>query len=401
MPGQVCPTVMVACDDLILLDEVIRHLEEIPQWRLVVSARSVDDLVQGCIAHLPDAVLLSGSLAIELAELPDAHQLDVALVVFGRAADVSELRAALWLGARGYVQWPDERADVRALVEQGMHQPASPDRPQGPLHAVWSPKGGAGSSVVSAHLAAAFSQQGKDCLLVDLDLDNGDQTSLLDVRTETRTIGDLLPVAGEITPEVTRSVVWNHSSDFGVILSPGARGATAGAQADDLSRVLGSIRQISDYVIADTPSGLGDLSVNVLRTASSVVMVLTPDVLSLRRARAALDVLAPMGVGPERVRVVLNQYGGPHISQRDVEEVLGVKSVVKVRADFDIYKAANRGQIAPGAVKSLAGLSKRLAALDRPARPRIPKSLLRRSPGRRTGEPDRSAGEPKVAAWTD
>lgn len=392
---------MVACDDLILLDELIRHLEEIPQWRLVVSARSVEDLVQGCITHLPDALLLSGSLARQLAEEPDVYQLDAALVVFGRAAEVSELRAALRLGARGYVRWPEERTELKALVERGMHEPAPSERPQGPLHAVWAPKGGAGASVVSAHLAASFAQQGKDCLLVDLDLDHGDQTSVLDVRTDTRTVADLLPVAGEMTIDVARSVVWSHPSGFGVIASPGVHGAAAEASAESLSRVLGTIRQTSDYVIADTPSGLNDLSINVLRTASSVVVVLTPDVLALRRARDALGVLAPMGIGPERIRVVLNQYGGPHISQREVEEVLGVKRVVKLRADFEIYKAANRGQMSPSAIKALTGLSKTLADLYRPDRPRIPKSLLRRSPERRIARQEHAAEEPKVAAWTD
>ncbi|MBW3591986.1 MAG: hypothetical protein KY393_09120 [Actinobacteria bacterium] len=132
-----------------------------------------------------------------------------------------------------------------------------------------------------------------------------------------------------------------------------------------------------------------------------MAVVLTPDVLSLRRARDALGVLAPMGVGPERIRVVLNQYGGPHISPREVEEVLGIKRVIKVRADFEIYKAANRGQMCPGAVKALTGLSKTLAALNRPDRPRIPKSLLRHSPGLRTSDGGRSAEEAKVAAWTD
>ncbi|MEX2588192.1 MAG: AAA family ATPase [Actinomycetota bacterium] len=401
MSGQLSPTVMVACDDLVLLDEVIRHLEEIPQWRLVVSARSVDDLVHGCIAHLPDAVLLSGSLATRLAEDPDAGQLDVTLVVFGRAAEPSELRAALRLGARGYVEWPTERADLRALVEQGMRAPAVSDRPQGPLHAVWSPKGGAGASVISAHLAAAFAQQGKDCLLVDLDVDHGDQASVLDVKVEFRTIADLLSVADEITTDVARSVVWSHPSGFGTILSPGVHGAAERVSGESLGRVLGSIRQISDHVVADTPSGLSELSISVLRTAATVVMVLTPDILSLRRARAALAVLEPMGIAPERVRAVLNQHGGPYISQREVEEVLGVKGVVKVRADFEIYKAANRGQIAPAAVKALTGLSKRLAALNRPARPRIPKSLLRLSPGGRPDSPEPVSGESKVAAWTD
>ena len=40
------PSVLVACDDLLLLDEVIRHLEEIPQWRLVSPARTAEELVR-------------------------------------------------------------------------------------------------------------------------------------------------------------------------------------------------------------------------------------------------------------------------------------------------------------------------------------------------------------------
>ncbi|HEX2053248.1 MAG TPA: P-loop NTPase, partial [Actinomycetota bacterium] len=213
------PSILVACGDLILLDEVIRYLEEIPHWKLLKSARSVEELLAS--SDEPDCVLLTDALAFDLCRHPRGDQLGAGLVVFGRQETMEGLRAAMELGARGFLRWPAERERLRSLVERRPELPLVASAPSAPLHAVWAPKGGAGASVVAAHLAGALATLGKKVVLLDLDLEHADQTAILGPEPDRKSMGDLLRVSDELTSETVRSALWPHPLGFDAVLSPG------------------------------------------------------------------------------------------------------------------------------------------------------------------------------------
>jgi Flp pilus assembly CpaE family ATPase len=355
------PKVLVACDDLILLDEVIRHLEEIPHWRLLRSAGSVDELLR--LGNDADCILLSGAIAPELAAHPRAGRLSPGVVVFGRQESTEALRAGLRLGARGFILWPDEQSQLRELVEAEAPVPEAASSSAGALHAVWAPKGGAGASVVAANLAGAFAISGRSAVLVDLDLDHGDQTALLGAEPSNKSVGDLLRVADELSAKVVQSVLWSHPIGFRAVLSPAKLGQTGASDGAAVGRVLRAIRETAQNVVVDLPSGLNPVARAGFHEATSISVVLTPDLLGLRRARDLLESLNADGVSPDKIDVVLNQAGGPDITAKEVEAVLGVAAVTRVRADLQIYRAANRGELSPLACKMLSPLAKRLASL--------------------------------------
>lgn len=365
------PKVLVACDDLILLDEVIRHLEEIPHWRLLRSAGSIDELLR--LGNEADCVLLSGALAPELALHPRSGRLSSGVVLFGRQETTDALRAGLRLGARGFILWPDDQSQLRGMVEVEAPAPVASSSPAGSLYAVWAPKGGAGASVVAAHLAGAFAIAGRSTVLVDLDLDHGDQTALLGAEPTNKSVGDLLRVADELSAKVVQSVLWSHPLGFRAVLSPAKLGQIGETDGAAVGRVLRAIRETEQNVVVDLPSGLNPVARATIDQATSVSVVLTPDLLGLRRARDLLESLYADGMPSEKIDVVLNQAGGPDITPKEVEAVLGVAAVTRVRAELQIYRAANRGELSPLACKMLTPLARRLASLagaPLPASPR-------------------------------
>lgn len=392
--------VLVACDDLILLDEVIRHLEEIPQWSLLRSARSVDELLR--LGDGADCILLSDAVAPELAAHPRAGRLSSGLVVFGRRESTESLRAAIRLGARGFVVWPEERSQLRGLVEVNSPAPEAASSPAGALHAVWAPKGGAGASVVAAHLAGAFAISGRSTVLVDLDLDHGDQIALLGPESTNKTVGDLLRVADELSPKVVQSVLWSHPLGFRAVLSPAKLGQTAESDRAAVGRVLRAIRETAENVVVDLPSGLNPVAQAAFQEASSISVVLTPDLLGLRRARDLLESLNADGVPSQKIDVVLNQAGGADITAKEVEAVLGVAAVTRLRADLQIYRAANRGELSPFACKVLTPLAKRLASsTGAPVPADRRRAVAPGAPAPPVNQPAVSAHEPQVHAATE
>jgi len=323
-----------------------------------MSARSVDELLNS--VHRPDCALVSDSLAVQLAGHPRSARLTADVVVFGRQETAPALRAALALGARGFVHWPEQQDQLQALVERGRATPANFPPPSGALHAVWAPKGGAGASVIAAHLAGSLGRLDKATILLDLDLDHADQTCLLGAEPDVKTVGDLLRVADELSEATVRSVVWSHPLGFEAIFAPGRPGVAPAPEA--VGAVLQAIRGMAKHVVVDLPSGDGSVTRAAMEAASSLHLVLTPDLLALRRARDLLKRLRTSEIRLPKLSVVLNQAGGADVTSKEVEAVLGVRQVTRVRADIQIYRVANRGELSPVACKLLTLLAKRLAA---------------------------------------
>ncbi|HEX2150361.1 MAG TPA: hypothetical protein VHI31_09350, partial [Actinomycetota bacterium] len=213
---------------------------------------------------------------------------------------------------------------------------------------------------------------GRSTVLVDLDLDNADQTALLGADPASKTAGDLLRVSDELSPQVVQSVLWSHPLGFRAVLAPGKVGDGAAAEGAAITRVLRAIRENAQNVVADLPSGFSPVATAGLLEATSVSVVLTPDLMGLRRCRDLLRTVTSAGLSPEKVDVILNQAGGPDITAKEVEAVLGVSAVSRVRADFQIYRAANRGELSPLGCKLLSPLAKRLASKSAVAPPEAP-----------------------------
>jgi Flp pilus assembly CpaE family ATPase len=117
-------------------------------------------------------------------------------------------------------------------------------------------------------------------------------------------------------------------------------------------------------VVADLPSGLGRLSVEVAAGSDAVALVVTPDLLALRRARDAAKALAG---GPE-VGVVLNRWSrASGLSPTDVEAVLGIQVWARVAPQAGLVRAPDLGRLSRAACRALAPLAARVGAV--PARP--------------------------------
>jgi len=360
----VSPTVLVASDDNSLLDEIVRHLEEIPNWKLVTSAGSSNSMLSALESHLPDAVLVSDGIARELARRPRPPGLGTVVVV-GRQETAPSLKAALKLGARAFVSWPKDARQLRGFVEADPAASVVRGTVLGALHAVWAPKGGSGASVIAAHLASCLAgKTGDGCLLVDLDLDHADQTAILGAEAGHQGLADLMRMADEFSKSLVDSVAWEHPDGFRAILSPGAPGEGDLVKGSEVARAVTLVRETAGQVIADLPSGMNEVAFSVLEEASRIIVVVTPDLLCLRRAQQALKRLRAAGLDESAICLVVNQSTKSGVSNRDVSAILGLGVAAEVKADASVYQAANRGQLSPAGRRMLTKLARGLAGAD-------------------------------------
>ena len=159
------PLVVIAHDDPGTADSLRHAVESTAGWQVLMADPSPAGLT-AALAGGP-AVALVGCAA--LANLPGGCR--TPLVAIGDDDRPADVRAALAAGARSLLAWPDGVADLPGELARlaALQQPGAAGGLSGLVVAARGVQGGAGTTTVAVHLAAAWARWGPaPVLLLDL-----------------------------------------------------------------------------------------------------------------------------------------------------------------------------------------------------------------------------------------
>lgn len=175
-------------------------------------------------------------------------------------------------------------------------------------------KGGVGKSTIAVHAAGWLSKQGFKVALLDLDKQRSSSVWI-----------------AEAAPEITVRV--------------------ADTPDDCLSEAV-ALAESHDFVVADAPGGLDDLSRTVLLLAGLAIFPITPSVLDLRSVQGATQTLRYAqqinGGRPEGI-LVLNRMKSREVISRELQvaaQDLGLRVASNVVRDLQAFRdAAQQGTV--------------------------------------------------------
>lgn len=153
-------------------------------------------------------------------------------------------------------------------------------------------KGGVGKSTSVMHLGIALSEQGKRVLLVDLDPQGGLTAAFgvdtYDIRRSAFTLMmySHVSLARVVRPVRSRLAIVPASLD---LAAAEIKLAGAADRAHRLRTALKRSRIPFDYILIDTPPGLGILTANGLVAAQEVLIPVQCHYLAMRGVRALMD----------------------------------------------------------------------------------------------------------------
>jgi MinD-like ATPase involved in chromosome partitioning or flagellar assembly len=185
------PLVVIAHEDPGTADSLRHAIETFAGWRTILAEPDPASL-GAALASAPAAALVSCGL---LAHVPSNSQ--VPLLAIGDDSRPGDLRAALAVGARGLLAWPDGAADLpgelaRVATVTRLRHVEAPTL----VIAIRSVHGGAGATTVATHLAGAWARWGpRPVLLADL---SGGLAFRLDLAPGVRTWSSLAPTAAAL-----------------------------------------------------------------------------------------------------------------------------------------------------------------------------------------------------------
>lgn len=334
-----------------LLDPEIRDLfSESGEFVVAQTVTSAGALIAEVADREPELVLLHEQLgpAPALAIIRDLldRRPTLAVVLISRDGGAPMLSAAMEAGARGVVTLPVSYADVQTRltsaaawsqrVRTRLADDEDPDNAVtlGRIVAVSGAKGGAGVTTVAAQLALAAARSGlrRGVCLVDLDLQAGDVATFFGV-TAHHDLADLVDVADELTGRSITGVLFRHASGVQILPAPEEGERAELVTASVARRVLGVLRTMFDAVVVDCGSVVSEANLGAVEIADRVLVVSTPDVLSLRGAHRLTQMWDRMQVRkPADCEVLLNRAHRrnvvqPGLARRVVESPLAATAV--------------------------------------------------------------------------
>ena len=224
----------------------------------------------------------------------------IPVIVITAQDELSEKLRAFELGADDYLVKPFQPEELvarmailarRGKAMQIVQQMETKSRASGSLITVHSLRGGLGCSSVVVNLGLAFYKiWGKQTLLVDGVLTAGQVALMLDAKPSA-TWENLVGVEIEnIDEAVVGEMMCAHKSGVRYIASPRYPIAADTFSQDTLKLFVDGLRSTNDFILVDTSHDFSDMAIHMLSMSSTILLVMAPEMASLRTTMGALEI---------------------------------------------------------------------------------------------------------------
>jgi len=380
-PNTGLTTVVLITKNPLLTKDIQQALDQESGFVLLKSVSLLEELFSAIDPSHPHIILVDYQLDHEQSTLDAidkiaSRYLSAAVVTILPETQVQLSDRVILAGARAILVNPFSKETlintlrrVRELLfrNPGILQdiPTTPARTSScKCVVVYSPKGGAGCTTVAINLAIALHQQTKEkVLLVDGRHTLGHVALMLNLRTG-NSITDLLAYAEKLDDALINQVVVDHVSGIIVLTSPSSFERGQDIKPEQLYKVFQALREIYPIIVVDGGSYLDDNLVTYMDMADSILMVLNPNLASLRDARQFLNFSRTLSYSEQKILLVLNQSGHKaDVKLSEIEKVLHSKILGTIPADEDLMLSCLNDGVPVILKKSNHAISKGFKAL--------------------------------------
>lgn len=382
-------TILLLSNNPSLVESTRTALEKDKSLAFVLTDVGSPDLIKAVSENQPDVILLDFDFHNQPFYLSDklaAEFPSCAVIAILPEEELIHSDRVILSGARAFIKYPYEPSKLvqtitrvlelmtrnRVSTEQTKYQDSVQfSNADTEIHlstnltyTLFSPKGGVGCTSIAINLAITLQKLIKsDLLLVDAKPLFGHVPLFLNLMTG-NSITDLIAQAGMLDHQLANQVLVKHQTGIDVLPSAKTIEEVQEIKPENLYKVTQFLQGLYPVIIIDGGSSLNENIVTFLDSSDRILLVINPDLASMRDARKFLDFANTLGYPPEKVLLILNQANRElAMKSSEIEDILKIKIFSKIPADQNMSLNSLNEGIPVVVKKPRHAISKSMAAL--------------------------------------
>lgn len=275
-----------------------------------------------------DALLPDGDgLGIVRELRKDPKYTGLHIIVLSTLGSPTDIAASMQAGADDYIlKRPGADLELVGKVRALSSQPKK-ESSRGKIISFCSGKGGSGTTSVCVNTAYAFAKENPaaELLVVDMVFPMGTVGQSLGYES-VKTVSKLTQETALDSTVVSKYVSPKLRWGFYVLLGANDPREATELEVDQVVPLFDELKKSYDYIFVDFGRALSRISVPILESSETIVLILSPDISTVKGSRHMIDFFVAHDISLERVLVVNNRtVGRVWTSTEDIERELGVR----------------------------------------------------------------------------
>jgi septum site-determining protein MinD len=210
---------------------------------------------------------------------------------------------------------------------------------------ITSGKGGVGKTTTTSNIGMSLARLGHSTLLIDADVGLRNLDLLLGL--ENRIIYTGLDVLNE-TCRLEQAVIQDKRQPKLSFFPLSSNRVEIPITANQIKQLIESLQDIYEYILIDSPAGIDNGFQTAIECANEAIVVVTPEVPSIRDADRVIGILMAKSVN--KINLIINRIRPNMVktddmmSIEDVTNILGIELIGVIPDSEKIIIASNRGE---------------------------------------------------------
>ncbi len=341
-------TFVVLSTSLDNFNEIRNALSTDNRAKLMSGGNDVEQVHDEVVRFKPSAAIINlgsnAEQAIKLIQRLSEECPKTAVISAAQETSADLILQSLRAGAREFLRLPVSADELKMVLDRIADFCAEyVDAPKkiGRMAAVFSSKGGCGTSFVATNLAACLTER---TVLVDLNLEAGDLPLFLGLDPK-HSISEMVARHGRLDDRLISAFVSPFSTNLHLLAAPKEVDPIDKIKPEHVFEVLQKLREYYDYVVLDLQHTFDAITLAALDQSDKIVLVLTLDILAIRSAKRALQVFDRVGYPRTKILVVVNRWSKQiDLDLHQVEEFLGEPVIGSLPSDYQtVVNSINLG----------------------------------------------------------
>ncbi len=263
----------------------------------------------------------------------------IPIILLTSATEVNDKIAGLQAGADEFLSKtvsPTElELRIKALLSRKNTTEGTFSQSGSRTIAIFSLRGGVGTTCIAVNLAIALSQVlGGEAILWDMALLTGHCALMLNLKAG-KTIASLSAWEEEfIEDKVVADMLIKHESGIKLMPAPHKPAEAELITTKTIDLVWPYLQRNSAYIVVDAGNHFNDPVLTILERSDTVLLMLSPELASVKSAIDAIEIFDRMGFAPEKVILIVNDtFPSQHIQLNKISQALGNRTLLEIPYD--------------------------------------------------------------------